>query len=211
MVEAFFDGSDGKVFYRRWDPDGTPVRIVQIVHGYGEHGGRYAHVPYERSRRAVRDMPAVDRTEHLYDGARHELVNETNRDEVIGHLAAWIARVTWGQGPAETSATARHRSTLAGLDELPAVWSSPTVVEYTNAAPRPTTSTTNTMVPIGTFDSGAGSDRRPRSWLSPTSNPRAPPTSEQSGCWPDRRSCDRAQPGGSAARSLGSGRQRPEI
>jgi alpha-beta hydrolase superfamily lysophospholipase len=30
----------------------------------------------------------------LYDGARHELVNETNRQEVTDHLVAWIGEVT---------------------------------------------------------------------------------------------------------------------
>jgi alpha-beta hydrolase superfamily lysophospholipase len=44
MVQASFNGSEGKVTYRRWEPEGPPVRIVQIVHGYAEHGGRYAHV-----------------------------------------------------------------------------------------------------------------------------------------------------------------------
>jgi len=44
MYEAEFQGSEGTVFYRRWEPEGPPVRIVQIVHGYAEHGGRYAHV-----------------------------------------------------------------------------------------------------------------------------------------------------------------------
>jgi alpha-beta hydrolase superfamily lysophospholipase len=44
MVEAFFNGSEGRVFYRRWDPGGEPTRIVQIIHGYAEHGGRYGHV-----------------------------------------------------------------------------------------------------------------------------------------------------------------------
>ncbi|MEN8239566.1 MAG: lysophospholipase [Actinomycetota bacterium] len=44
MHEARFQGSEGKVFYRRWEPNDRPVRIVQIVHGYAEHGGRYAHV-----------------------------------------------------------------------------------------------------------------------------------------------------------------------
>ncbi len=44
MIESTFEGTEGKVFYHRWDPDGPPRRIVQIVHGYAEHGGRYAHV-----------------------------------------------------------------------------------------------------------------------------------------------------------------------
>lgn len=44
MFEGDFIGSEGRVHYRRWDPDGSRRRIVQIVHGYAEHGGRYAHV-----------------------------------------------------------------------------------------------------------------------------------------------------------------------
>jgi len=44
MLEAFFDGSEGQIFYRQWEPEADPVRIVLIVHGYAEHGGRYAHV-----------------------------------------------------------------------------------------------------------------------------------------------------------------------
>jgi len=44
MIEATFAGSEGRVFYRRWNPTGEPQRIVQIVHGYAEHGGRYGHV-----------------------------------------------------------------------------------------------------------------------------------------------------------------------
>jgi alpha-beta hydrolase superfamily lysophospholipase len=264
MYQAFFDGSEGRVFYRRWDPEALPLRLVLIVHGYAEHGGRYGHValalarqgsvvyaddhlghgrsdgeralitdfehvvddlhaladrarsdhpglplvlvghsmggllsarfaqrwpeevagvafcgavigdwrwardvltqpelpcvpfdpgaisrdpqvgadyaadplvyhgqykrglleaevdaldrfaqdigrltmpvlflhgaddpfvPYQRSLQAVRDMPTGDLTEHVYTGARHEVLNETNRDEVIGHLAEWLERI----------------------------------------------------------------------------------------------------------------------
>jgi alpha-beta hydrolase superfamily lysophospholipase len=47
MAEATFQGSEGNVFYHLWDPEGDPKRIVQMVHGYAEHGGRYAHVAEE--------------------------------------------------------------------------------------------------------------------------------------------------------------------
>jgi alpha-beta hydrolase superfamily lysophospholipase len=33
----------------------------------------------------------------VFGGARHETLNETNRDEVVAVLLAWIARVV-GQG-----------------------------------------------------------------------------------------------------------------
>lgn len=51
VFEAFFDGSEGRIFYRRWDPEDPPRRIVLIVHGYAEHGGRYGHVAAELTRR----------------------------------------------------------------------------------------------------------------------------------------------------------------
>ena len=57
------------------------------------HGTADPFVPYERSLQAVSDMPTDDATVHLYDGGRHEVLNETNRDEVIGDLVAWIRRV----------------------------------------------------------------------------------------------------------------------
>ena len=38
-------------------------------------------------------MPTDDLTIHLYEDGRHEVLNETNRDEVMGDLAAWIRRV----------------------------------------------------------------------------------------------------------------------
>ena len=41
-----------------------------------------------RSRRDATAGVVVDRT--LYPGARHELLNETNRDEVTADIAAWI-------------------------------------------------------------------------------------------------------------------------
>jgi alpha-beta hydrolase superfamily lysophospholipase len=44
MDRAAFAGSEGEVFYRVWTPPGAPRRIVMIVHGYAEHGGRYTHV-----------------------------------------------------------------------------------------------------------------------------------------------------------------------
>jgi alpha-beta hydrolase superfamily lysophospholipase len=57
------------------------------------HGTEDPFVPYQRSVQAVRDMPTDDVTIHLYDGARHEVLNEMNRDEIISDLAAWIETV----------------------------------------------------------------------------------------------------------------------
>ncbi|MDE3095390.1 MAG: lysophospholipase [Chloroflexota bacterium] len=43
--EGAFAAADGlRLFERRWLPDGEPRAALAIVHGYAEHGGRYAHV-----------------------------------------------------------------------------------------------------------------------------------------------------------------------
>lgn len=43
-----------------------------------------------------RDAGVADVTVILYPGARHEIFNETNRDEVTADLLAWLDRVTAG-------------------------------------------------------------------------------------------------------------------
>jgi alpha-beta hydrolase superfamily lysophospholipase len=57
------------------------------------HGTDDPFVPYERSLRAVGDMPSSDVTIHVYEGARHEVLNESNRTEVVGHLSDWLDRL----------------------------------------------------------------------------------------------------------------------
>lgn len=43
--ESKFEGQDGLAFYvQGWEPDVQPKAVVALVHGLGEHIGRYAHV-----------------------------------------------------------------------------------------------------------------------------------------------------------------------
>ncbi|HZQ35871.1 MAG TPA: alpha/beta fold hydrolase, partial [Dehalococcoidia bacterium] len=43
--EDSFTSTDGlRLFERLWLPDGEPIALVGIVHGYAEHSGRYKHV-----------------------------------------------------------------------------------------------------------------------------------------------------------------------
>lgn len=49
-------------------------------------------MPYRRSLAAVEEMPTDHVTIHVSEGARHEVLNEITRDEVIGDLAAWLDR-----------------------------------------------------------------------------------------------------------------------
>jgi alpha-beta hydrolase superfamily lysophospholipase len=72
MHEGEFQGSQGSAFYRGWEPDGPPVRFVQIGHG------RCASEPVLIT---------------LSDGGRHEVLNEINRDGVLSDPASWIDSV----------------------------------------------------------------------------------------------------------------------
>ena len=57
------------------------------------HGAADPFVPYRISLEAVQRMPTNDLTIRIYPEARHELVNELNRDEVIAALATFVERV----------------------------------------------------------------------------------------------------------------------
>ena len=58
------------------------------------HGADDRLVPPDLPVDAVNRMPSDDKLVRIYPDARHELVNETNRDEVIAELAAFVERVT---------------------------------------------------------------------------------------------------------------------
>lgn len=46
-----YESDDGlRLFEQEWSPEGTPKAGVVIVHGYGEHTGRYVHVAEELTR-----------------------------------------------------------------------------------------------------------------------------------------------------------------
>jgi len=57
------------------------------------HGTEDPFVPYERSLQAVQETPSTDKTIHILEGARHEVLNEVNRDEIIGILTNWVDRI----------------------------------------------------------------------------------------------------------------------
>ncbi len=43
--EGTFQGQQGTaLYYQGWRPEGTPKATLAIVHGFGEHSGRYGHV-----------------------------------------------------------------------------------------------------------------------------------------------------------------------
>jgi hypothetical protein len=50
----------------------------------------------------MRDAGLVQVTEAIYEGARHEVFNETNREEIVGGLLAWLGKVC-GMGRAKSA------------------------------------------------------------------------------------------------------------
>lgn len=62
------------------------------------HGGDDALVPIDITRPVIEKLAGSDFTETIYPGARHEVFNETNRDEVIGDVGEFVARVTAARG-----------------------------------------------------------------------------------------------------------------
>ncbi|HUX99306.1 MAG TPA: lysophospholipase [Candidatus Deferrimicrobium sp.] len=47
-VEDNFTGVDDiKIYYQSWSPDSAPKAVIQIIHGFGEHSGRYTNVVNE--------------------------------------------------------------------------------------------------------------------------------------------------------------------
>ena len=67
-------------------PEELPV-LIQVGDGDSVGGRRSA----ERLARAYRERSGIrDVTLHIYPGARHEVYNETNRDEVIRDLVDWL-------------------------------------------------------------------------------------------------------------------------
>jgi alpha-beta hydrolase superfamily lysophospholipase len=58
------------------------------------HGGDDKLVPVEASRVGFAKLRGTDFTERVYDGARHEVFNETNQAEVLDAVCNFIDRVT---------------------------------------------------------------------------------------------------------------------
>ena len=57
------------------------------------HGADDPFVPAGTTEAAVDKMPAKLKRKKIYSGARHELVNEINRDEVIAEIASFVQEV----------------------------------------------------------------------------------------------------------------------
>ncbi|MFE6228002.1 alpha/beta hydrolase [Streptomyces sp. NPDC057854] len=75
-------------------PSGIPpdLPVALFVGDRDPLNGGLAHTDLLVSR--YREAGLTDLVYHRYEGARHEVLNETNRAEVVADVTAWIARVT---------------------------------------------------------------------------------------------------------------------
>lgn len=94
LVEEHALASDGlRLLLRRWPMPkgaGAAKASVLIVHGFGEHGGRYAHVARALGARGY-DVWAVDLRGHGRSEGPRAYV--TSFDEFVGDVAAAMAHV----------------------------------------------------------------------------------------------------------------------
>jgi alpha-beta hydrolase superfamily lysophospholipase len=65
------------------------INKIRIPVGFF-HGTADPFVPYGDSLQAINDMPSSAKTIKLYDEAKHELLNEINKEEVIDDFLRWI-------------------------------------------------------------------------------------------------------------------------
>jgi alpha-beta hydrolase superfamily lysophospholipase len=85
-----FAGSEGEVFYRMWEPEADPDRVVMVVHGYAEHSARYTHLA--RALTAAGSLVvAEDHIGHGRSGGERALI--TDFEHVVDdlHTLAGIA------------------------------------------------------------------------------------------------------------------------
>ena len=61
------------------------------------HGDEDELAPLSHTRPAVQRVRGEDFEEHVYPGARHEILNETNRDEVLDDVGRFVDRVLAGR------------------------------------------------------------------------------------------------------------------
>lgn len=79
-----FDAFDGlKIFHQAWVPEGSPRSTVIVVHGLGEHSGRYAHVAQALAG-AGHAVHALDHRGHGRSGGRRTFVR--SYDEFLRDL-----------------------------------------------------------------------------------------------------------------------------
>src|SRR3954447_7334519 len=111
----------GRVWVRRWDA-ADPARLVVLVHGYGEHIGRYEHVAEALIARGSA-VAGPDHVGHGRSGGARALVEDSEAlvadlravaQDARGDLPVVLVGHSMG-GLIATRYAQRHREDLAGL------------------------------------------------------------------------------------------------
>ncbi|HSH10660.1 MAG TPA: lysophospholipase [Ilumatobacter sp.] len=90
-TEGTFTASDGiTIFQQAWLPDDAPIAAVMLVHGLGEHSGRYAHVAAALTGAGVA-VHALDLRGHGKSGGKRTFVK--SYDEFMGDLVQFRAQI----------------------------------------------------------------------------------------------------------------------
>ncbi len=87
-----------RIQYRTWAPDGAPVGIIVIAHGFAEHGGRYHHV----AGRLIAEGLAVRALDHRGHGrSEGKRTSIVRFDDYVDDLTTVIAgaREQWRSLP----------------------------------------------------------------------------------------------------------------
>ena len=91
-----FNGLGGiTIFTRQWLPDGSPRAAVLLVHGYGEHSGRYDHVARALVERDYA-VYALDHRGHGQSGGKRVQINAI--DEYVADLRTCFEQVRTADG-----------------------------------------------------------------------------------------------------------------
>src|SRR6266511_1157576 len=82
--------ADGtRLFWQAWDPEGAARGVVVLVHGAGEHGGRYGYVA-ERLAAEGFAVYAMDHRGHGRSDGRRAMIDRLDR--LVDDLALVVAR-----------------------------------------------------------------------------------------------------------------------
>lgn len=89
--EGTFTASDGiSIFQQAWLPDGAPIAAVMLIHGLGEHSGRYAHVAAALTDAGIA-VHALDHRGHGKSDGKRAFVK--SYDEFMADLVQFRAQI----------------------------------------------------------------------------------------------------------------------
>lgn len=89
--EGYFSSKDGtRLFWRSAAPDAAPTAMVAVVHGYGDHSGRYTRVMDDLAAAGLASLAVDYRGHGRADGARADCARWT---DYLDDMEAFWARV----------------------------------------------------------------------------------------------------------------------